>query len=355
MKSFLKKRAKKKRVLSSSFIHPEEKLPAAVKFSLMEYNSNQLTVKENASLGDCLTSIEAPSMSWIKVCGVTEPLMINQIGEHFKLHPLILENIRDVGHRLKIEIYQDQIFIVGRMLLFDAKHELKDEQVGIVFGKNYLIFFCEEDNQIFHDLQEKIRQPQHRIRTLGSDYLAYCLLDAIVDHYFTVLEVFDLQLEQLEEELMKNPDTSTLQKIQHVKRELIFLRRSIWPMREVLNQFQHLDSPLVNHTTQVYARDVYDHTVQAISIVEGFRDVVAGLLDLHLSNMNMNLNEIVKVLTIVSTIFVPLSFITSIYGMNFEYMPEIQAQWGYPLVIIILIVVAITMVNFFHRRGWLRA
>lgn len=352
----LRKRSQKAGLPPGSLIHIGDILSSRIKISIMEYSEAGLIEKEDVDIQQCLEHIETPAMTWIQVYGVNDPAKVAFIGNHFKLHPLILEDILNTGQRAKLDVYQDQLFIVVRMLLY--KHgikdgELKDEQVSIILGPNYLISFLEHEDNIFTTVKDRIRQSNNRIRRMGSDYLAYALLDTIVDHYFIVLEEMDVYLEKLEEELVSSPKPFTLQKIQHTKRDTIFLRKSIWPMREVISRFQRIDSPLVTSVTQVYLRDVYDHTIQAIDIIEMFRDIVSGMLDLYISNINIRTNDIMKVLTIVSTIFVPLTFISSLYGMNFEYMPELHTRWGYPLTLFIMLSVAVGMLIFFRRRHWI--
>lgn len=320
---------------------------------MMEYSEDFFFEKEDANISECLNSLENPAMTWIQASGVNDPALISAIGTHFKIHGLVLEDIMSTGQRSKLDEYNNQIFIVSRMLFFDAQKELHDEQISLIFGPNYLISFLETDDPIFKSIRERIRQGNNRIRKSGGDYLAYALLDTVVDHYFNVLEVFDNELVSIEDQVTSQPKPNTLQKIQTIRTQVIHLRKAVWPMREVLNRFQYMESPLVQATTKLYLRDVYDHTVQTIDIIEGFRDIISGMLDLYMSNINMRLNEIVKVLTIVSTIFVPLTFLSSLYGMNFDYMPELQTEWGYPITIIVMLAIACGMLYFFRRRKWI--
>lgn len=324
-----------------------------VRISVVEYTADTLIEKDHVSIKDCIEHLDNPSMTWIQVYGVSDPAMIASIGKNFKLHPLVLEDILTTGQRSKLDVYHDQVFIIVRFLQYINKtNELKDEQISIVFGPNYVICFLEQDEDIFKPIKERLRQG-NRIQQQGSDYLAYTLLDTIVDYYFIVLEKVDTHLDNLEEELLHYPKTGTVQQIQKAKRDMIILRKAVWPMRDVLNRFMKLESPLVTPNTMVYLHDIYDHTVQTIDIIEGFRDVVAGMLDIYLSNINIRTNEIMKVLTIVSTIFVPLTFICSLYGMNFEHMPELHYRWGYPIVLMLMVCVAIFMLGYFRRKKWI--
>lgn len=326
-----------------------------IHLSMIEYAGDSFIEKENISIDDCLKYLNSPAMTWIQVYGVSNSQTIATIGKHFNLHTLVIEDILSTGQRSKLDIYQeDQVFIVVRLLQYDDETNLlKDKQISLAFGPNYLISFLECGEDIFKPIKERLHSGSQRIRTQGSDYLAYTLLDLIVDHYFVTLEKVDGYLDQLEEELMHLPKPQTLQKIQHAKRDMIVLRKATWPMRDVVNRFSRLDCPIVNSTTQIYLHDVYDHIVQIIDIIEGFRDVVSGMVDIYLSNINIRTNDIMKVLTIVSTIFVPLTFISSLYGMNFEHMPELHVWWGYPFVLILMLAVAGGMLLFFRQKKWI--
>lgn len=335
-----------------SLLYTGEAKTGKIRLSIIEYTEDKYIEKNDVSIQECVDHMDTPVMTWIQVYGVSDPQMIASIGKHFGLHALILEDILTTGQRSKMDIYQDQVFFVIRFLQYKQK-KLKDEQVSIVFGSNYLISFLESDEDIFKPVKERLHQENYRIRKQGSDYLAYTLLDIIVDYYFVVLEQEDINLDDLEEEIIHFPKSSVLQKIQSAKRDMIVLRKAIWPMRDIVNRFQHLESPLISATTQLYLRDVYDHIVQTIDIIESFRDVVAGMLDIYLSNINIRTNDIMKFLTIVSTIFVPLTFISSLYGMNFEFMPELHFRWAYPFILFIMANIAICMLLFFHRKKWI--
>lgn len=354
MTSLFRKRAKKAGLPPGTLVYVGEQPIEKVRLSIIEYNETTIQEKNDVTIQECLDHIETPDMTWVQVYGVYDPATIAAVGSHFKLHALALEDILNTGQRSKLDEYQNQLFIVVRLLLYDnEKQILKDEQVSLIIGPNYLISFLESYDGLFQPIKERLQQANNRIRKLGSDYLAYAILDNIVDHYFAVLEQVDISLEKLEDELGHAPKPTTIQKIQGAKHDMIFLRKSVWPIRDVINRFQRLESPLVSATTQFYLRDVYDHVIQIIDIIEGFRDVVAGMLDIYLSNINIRTNEIMKVLTIVSTIFVPLTFITSMYGMNFEFMPELRHPWGYPAVLFIMTSVAIGMLIYFRRKNWI--
>lgn len=338
-----------------TLIHPyDEGQKGPILISVIEYSESQFSIQEDVSLDTCLEHLDTPSMTWIQVNGVSDPATIVAIGKHFNLHSLAIEDILTRGQRSKLDVYEEQIFIVVRLLGYnDSDDRLKDEQVSIIFGKNYLICFSESDQNIFTPIIERLRQGNNRIRKQGSDYLAYSILDWIVDCYFIVLEKIDTRLDLLEEELLHAPKPDILQRIQQFKSNMIILRKAIWPIRDVINRFMKIEEPLVGSITQLYLRDIYDHTVQTIDIVEGFRDIVSGMMDIYLSNINIRTNEIMRVLTIVSTLFVPLTFISSLYGMNFEFMPELHYRWGYPLVLLFMTSVAFCMIVFFYRKKWI--
>lgn len=354
MVRLLKKPSRPVGLPPGSISHLKPSISKKIRLAIIEYTEDMFIEKDHASIEECLKHMDSPSMTWIQVYGITDPAMVASIGKHFNLHSLMLEDIVTTGQRSKLDVYQDQVFMVVRLLQYDlSKKEVKDEQVSIVFGPNYLISFLEHDEDIFTAVKDRLRQGHNRMRKQGSDYLAYSLLDTIVDYYFVVLEKVDTDLDRLEEDLESDPPPDTLKRIQHSKRDMIILRKAVWPIRDVINRFLKLDSSLVSPTTQLYLRDVYDHTIQTIDIIESFRDVVSGMFDIYLSSINIRTNEIMKVLTIMTTIFVPLTFVTGLYGMNFEFMPELHHPWGYPFALLIMTCIACGMLYYFHRKKWI--
>lgn len=332
-------------------LNPEEKAPS---IKIFDYDRDQYVEKDHATIEDCLISIDTTSITWIHISGYRDPKMLQTFGTHFTLHPLLLEDITTSSERSKLEDYKDNLFIVLRMLLMsEEKNEVYDEQVNIILGKNYVITLIEQDRNIFQPIFERIRKGKNRIRSLGADYLAYAIIDIIVDNYFIILEKIDEGLEKLEGELVNQPKPSTLQKIQTAKRQMALLRKSVWPVREVISQFRRLETELIQYTTHTYMHDVYDHTIQAIDTIEGFRDIVGGMLEIYLSNISQRLNEIMKFLTVVSTIFTPLTFLASLYGMNFISIPGLQWKGGFYLMIACMTVVAIALLHLFRRKKWI--
>ena len=293
-------------------------------------------------------------MTWINIDGIHEVNIIEKIGKHFDLHPLIMEDIVNTEQRPKMEDFGHYVYVVLRMLYFDEEaHEVKGEQVSLILGENFVISFQEKEGDIFNPIRERIRNNKGRIRKMGADYLAYSLLDTIVDNYFTILEKLGDRIEEMEERLVSDPRPETLQEIHKLKREMIFLRKSVWPLREVINGLERGESSLVHKASRIYLRDVYDHTIQVIDTVETFRDMLSGMHDTYLSSISNRMNEIMKVLTIIATIFIPLTFIAGIYGMNFKFMPELEWRWAYFIVWLVIVIVAISMIFFFRRKKWL--
>jgi magnesium transporter len=265
-----------------------------------------------------------------------------------------MEDILNTDQRPKIENYGEDLFIVLKMLSYDEKKgEISAEQVSLVLRSNAVLSFTEKEKGAFTPIQERLRSGKGRLRKMGADYLAYTLLDIIVDHYFAILEKLSEKIEELEEKLVTNPTTPILQKIQNLKREMIFLRKWVWPLREVISSLERGESSWIQEGTRFYLRDVYDHTIQVMDTVETFREVLSGMMDIYLSSINNRMNAVMKVLTIIATIFMPLTFLAGVYGMNFKHMPELEWQWGYPLLWVFMILIAVFMLISFRKKRWL--
>ena len=337
-----------------TLVHIGEKKAEAPQFSLMNYDAQQLQEKRLASIDDACAHKDMPPVSWINIDGLHETGIIERIGRHFNIHPLTLEDIVNTGQRPKAETYDDYIYIVFKMLFYDDAHtHISSEQVSLILGAHLLVSFQEQAGDAFNFVRERIRKAKGRIRKSGPDYLTYALIDAAVDHYFVILEKVGQKLEQIEEELFANPQPHTLQNIHSLKRELIYFRKQVWPMRELLNHLMHEESPLVQESSHIFFRDVYDHTIQVIDTIESLRDALNGLQDLYLSTMSHKMNEVMKVLTIMATIFIPLTFIAGVYGMNFRFMPELEWKWSYPILWGVLIAIFAFMIFWFKRKRWL--
>jgi magnesium transporter len=293
-------------------------------------------------------------VTWINIDGLHQIEILEKIGECYGLHPLVLEDILNTDQRPKMEDYGDYIYIVLKMLdQGNNSNEIVTEQISLILGPNFVFSFQEKEGDVFDPIRERIRNGKGRIRKMGGDYLAYALLDSIVDNYFIILEKLSEKIEYLEEKLITRPTPETLQTIHHIKREMIFLRKAIWPLREVIGGLERNESSLIEESTKIYLRDIYDHTIQTIDTIETFRDMVSGMLDIYLSSVSNRLNSVMKVLTIIATIFMPLTFLAGIYGMNFKYMPELEWRWGYPAIWLIMIGIGIFMLVYFKKKNWL--
>ncbi|MFH1092979.1 MAG: magnesium/cobalt transporter CorA [Candidatus Omnitrophota bacterium] len=325
-----------------------------VKISVMDYDDKNFQEKEITSIEEIFPFKDTPTVTWVNVDGLHEPEIIEKIGNNFEMHPLTREDIISTGQRPKYEDFDKYIFVVLKMIMFDeVKKEVISEQVSLIFGSNFVISFQETEGDVFNSVRERIRNFKGRIRKMGADYLAYCLLDAVVDNYYSVLEKLGEKIEGLEEELIANPMPKTLQAIYNLKRDIIFLRKSIWPLREVVGSLERGESKLIKKGTSIFLRDLYDHTIQAIDTIETFRDMVSGILDIYLSSVSNRMNEVMKVLTVFAAIFIPLTFIVGVYGMNFEFMPELKWKYGYFMLLGFMAVVSFGMLVYFRRKKWI--
>lgn len=354
MPRFVKRTSEKIGHTPGALIHVGDRKVQKTRIRIIDYDEAQFQEKEAKTVEDCFPFKEKPTVTWINIDGLHQVDIIEKIGKHFDIHPLVLEDILSTGQRPKMEDSKDYLFIVLKMLHYDEEvSQIQSEQVSIVFGSNFLISFQESEGDVFDHVRARIRDGKGRIRKAGADYLAYALIDAIVDNYFIILEKLGENIEDLEEELVTNPKEETLQQIHTLKTEMLFLRKSVWPLREVISGLERGESPLINKETGIYLRDLYDHTIQVMDTVESFRDMVSGMLDTYLSSISNRMNAVMKVLTIIATIFIPLTFIVGIYGMNFRFMPELQWHWGYFGVLLLMAVIAIFMVFYFRRKRWL--
>jgi magnesium transporter len=306
---------------------------------------------------DCLPYLDSDSVSWLDLQGFGSEDTMYRIGKVFGLHPLVLEDVVNVPQRPKIEEYGEQLVIIAQMVI--AKPGglgFWSEQVSFVLSKLYLLTVQEEpEHDCFDPVRNRIRSDKGSIRSRGADYLAYALLDAIIDGFFPVLEDYGERIEDLENEVVSSPTPQTLEKIHQVRRELLLLRRAIWPQREAINALIRDANELISHDVQIYLRDCYDHAIQVLDMVETYRELASSLMDVYLSSVSNRMNEIMKVLTVISTLFIPITFIVGLYGMNFKYMPELNWRWGYAAVWVIMLSVEAVLIHFFWRRGWFKA
>lgn len=350
----IKRRLKKAGDPPGTLVYVGEKKVEKVRISYIDYDEQNLQEKQISNIEECFPFKTTPTVTWINIDGLHEVEIIEKLGKQFELHPLILEDILHTEQRPKYEDFDKYIFIVLKMLSYNEEFQaVESEQVSLILGDNFVISFQERIGDVFEPIRDRIRNAKGRVRKMGPDYLAYTLTDAIVDSYFAILEKVGEKIESMEEELVSDPTENTLQQIHTMKREMISLRKSVWPLREVISGVQRSESPIIKESTEIYLRDVYDHTIQIIDTIESFRDMVSGMLDIYLSSISNKMNTVMKVLTIIATIFIPLTFVAGIYGMNFEHMPELKWKWAYPGVWIIMLVITVIMLTYFRRKKWL--
>ncbi|WP_088535359.1 magnesium/cobalt transporter CorA [Geobacter sp. DSM 9736] len=348
----VRSRSAKSGLPPGTLVHIGEKSDREIRISVLDYGEGRLEEREITSLKDSFYYMDTDTVTWIDVEGLHEIEIIQKLGEQ-GVHPLVLEDIVNTAQRPKIEDYGEYLYIVLRML-HPTDSGFRSEQVSLVTGRNFVISFQEGiTGDAFRKVKERIRGNKGRIRSMGADYLAYSLIDLVVDDYFTVLEGMGERIEDLEERVLTEATTATTRVLQQLKRELIAVRRSVWPLRELLAALGRRESSLISDQVAVYLRDVYDHVVELIDTVEADREMLAGIHDIYLSTLSNRMNEIIKFLTIIGTIFIPLTFIAGVYGMNFEHMPELHWRYGYFGVLILMLLVALSLLGFFKHKKWL--
>jgi magnesium transporter len=354
MSRFIKKRSKKVGLPPGSLVPLGEEKTGKVTISILNYDEKQFQEREVTTVEECFVYKDKPSVTWIDIDGVHDLEILKKIGDCFDLHSLVLEDVLNTDQRPKIEDFGDYLYIVPKMIYYDDKtNEIIAEQISLIIGVNFVISFQEGREDVFNPVRDRIRNGKGNIRKWGSDYLAYSLLDTIVDNYFIIIEKLGEKIEDAEEELLINPTTQTMQSIHKLKKEMLFLRKSVWPLREVISSLGREESALIKKTTLVYLRDVYDHTIQVADTIEILREMLSGMLDIYLSSVSNKLNAVMKVLTIIATIFIPLTFVVGIYGMNFKYMPELEWPWGYYAILFIMLVIGIVMIIYFKKKRWM--
>jgi magnesium transporter len=325
-----------------------------VRITVIDYNAESFDEKELEAPEECVPFRDRPTVTWINVEGLHKVDVIEKIGKVFDLHPLILEDITNTNQRPKLEEYSNCLYVVIQMFSHhEGEEAIGVEQVSLVLGPSFVLSFQERKGDVFDAVRDRIRNGKGRVRTMGADYLLYSLMDAIVDGYFQTCEELGEEVEDLEDELLSSPGPRSAADIHQLKREVIFLRKSIWPLREVVSGLMRGESELVRPETIVFLRDVYDHTIQAVDSIESARDIIAGLLDIYLSTISNRMNEVMKVLTVIATIFIPITFIAGVYGMNFVDMPELHWRYGYPAALGVMAAVVVAMLIYFRRRRWL--
>lgn len=352
--SMYKMKAKKRAgLLPGSLVYLGEKRTDKVTIRLIEYNETQFEERQIETIDEFVEEKERKTIKWLNLDGIHQTGLLQKLGENLGLHPMILEDIINTNHRPKAEDFGGYLCAILKMLSYEDKKALVVDQVSLVIGPNYLISFQENPGNLFSTVTEQIRTGKGIIRKMGADYLAYALLDVIVDNYFVILEKLGETMEDIEEELISRPVPQTLRDIHNLKKEMISFRKAVSPMREVIIHLERGESPLIKKGTTIFLRDLYDHIVEILDTMQSFQDMLTGMLDVYLSSINNKMNSVMKILTVITTIFIPLTLIAGIYGMNFRNMPELEWPWGYPAVLLVMLVIAVVLLIIFVRKRWL--
>ncbi len=349
------KRLSGKRGLSPGslvYVGEEKKMPARI--SVMAYEADNVEEFVDISVAEAIEYEKRGGVTWIDVFGIHDVSLVENIGKAHGLHPLTIEDILNTGHRPKIDDHGDYLFFILKMVHTDPEdRSLRIEHVCLVLGSDFIISFQEVEGDVFDPVRRRIRTGKGKIRKSGADYLAYALLDMIVDHYYVVLDELGEEIETLQEMVLAKPDSAVLARIYDCKHRHLMIRKSIWPLREIIGAVLRESFDLIHEDVQFYIRDVYDHIIQVADTIETYRDMLAGLLDIYMSSVSHKMNEVMKVLTVIATLFIPLTFFAGVYGMNFHYMPELEWRFAYPLFWIFAIVLFTVMLILFKRRKWL--
>ena len=360
MPRLIKKLSKTRGLMPGTVVFIGEKKIDKTQIRIIDYDETGIEEKTVTSIEECLPYKESPTVTWINIDGLHEVDQIEKIGNCFKIHPLILEDIANTGQRPKLDFFDSGLFLALKMLTINKESStVQSEQISFVVGRNFVISFQERIGDVFEPVRERLRKLVSRVRFMNSDYLAYALVDAVVDAYFSVLEALSERIEAVEAQLIGDPGPESLEAIHELKRELIYMRKAVWPLREVIGGLSRTESEFIHESTDVYLRDLYEHTVQVIDTVETFRDMVSSLLDIYLSSISNKMNEVMKVLTIIATIFIPLGFLAGIYGMNFDTsvsslnMPELGLRYGYIFFWVVAVSISGGLFLFFKRKKWL--
>jgi magnesium transporter len=325
-----------------------------VRITVIDYDADHFEERTVSAIEECFPYRDTGTVTWINIDGLANTEVIEELGNCFSIHPLTLEDLLYTEQRPKMVDMETYLYLSLKMLsIRKESFDIKVEHVSLIVGPNYLISFQEDVGDVFDPVREWIRREGGRVRKSGPDYLAYALIDDIVDNYFIVMEKIEERVEELEEELVVSATRESVWKINRLKKDMIFLRKAVWPLREVITGLERAESPLIKESTHIYLRDVYDHTIQVIDTLETLRDMVSGMLDIYLSSLSYRMNEIMKVLTLIATIFIPLTFVAGVYGMNFRYMPELNWEYGYVAVWGVMIVMVVLMLFYFRKRQWI--
>ena len=351
---WLKKRSKKAGLPPGTLVHVGEQKVDRPKITVIDYSDNSFEERIVEKAEDCFPYREKKTVTWINVDGIHDVEVVKKIGEHFGLHPLLQEDILNTGQRPKVEVYDNCVYIVLHELSLDDKSDtIETEQVSLVFGENFVVSFQETEGDDFNATRDRLRTGKGKIRSMGTDFLAYSLLDALVDSYFVILEQYAEIIATLETEILADGGPRTVAFVQGMKRDMILLRRSVWPLRDVLHVLERGDVVLVKKAIRPYFKDVYDHSASAIDTIENFRDMLASILDVHLQNLNVKLNDVMKVVAVFSAVFLPLNLVASIFGMNFSAIPGAGSPYGFLLSVAGMAVLGLVLAAYFRRKKWL--
>jgi magnesium transporter len=346
--------ARKKKLLANDTPRPSE---SKVILELIQYNEKEYSKHEDLPITEMIANIKQEQINWVNLDGLHEKSIVQKIGDHFCLHSLLVEDITS-DHQPKVEEYDDYLFFTLKMLYRIEDNQIDYEQISFVLGKDYLLSFQEKEGDLFGPLRDRIRLDQGRIRKKKADYLLYRLIDLIVDNYYAVLDAIGLQIETIEEEIYKNSTDQQFKKIQKLKKELIFLRKALYPLRDAMSKLIKDESGFIEEANLRYYADVYDHVVHIIDSLDTYKDLTSGLMDIYINTLNTRMNEVMKVLTIISTIFIPLTFIVGVYGMNFNTeksalnMPELNSPYGYPVVMGVMFIIFVGLIGYFRYKKW---
>ncbi len=337
-----------------SLVYVGDKKDELINMSVIDYNADRIDIIENATIEQIRQCNNSDTVSWLNISGIHDTEKIDAIGKIFNIHPLVLEDVLNTQHRAKIDDYNDYLFVILKMVYTDPeKNTIAFEHVCMVIGKRFLISFQERHKDVFNSVRDRLKKTKGRIRKAGTDYLAYALMDMVVDHYFVVLEQMGEEIELLQEEALENPTPDTLNAIQEFKHQIILLRKSVWPLREMIGNLQRGESSLIDNSVMIYLKDVYDHVIHVVETIEMNRDILSGITDIYMSSVSNKMNEVMKVLTVIATMFIPLTFLAGVYGMNFQHMPELQWQYAYPVFWVLIILILFVMVMWFKNKKWL--
>lgn len=336
-----------------SLVHVGEVHEHENKITVIDYNKSTIEKRTIETIEELLPYKTTDTVTWVIIEGLKDVSIIDAIGQHFDIHGLVLEDILNTHQRPKFEEFDDYLYIVIKAISLEKEEfDIRYEQISLLLLNNFVFTFKEKPDEIFAPILNRLNNGKSHIRDLGADFLAYVIMDTVVDEYFALQDTFDELIETIEDELLSNPSAQTLTTIQKIKRELIFLRRTVSPLRELLAAIQRSDSALIQERTKRYFGDIYDHAIRIIEAMESYRDLIAGMLEIYLSSVSNKMNETMKVLTVFASIFIPLTFIAGVYGMNFEYMPELKWKWGYPALWAVFIAVSVFLLKFFKKKNW---